>query len=276
MHSTSAPAGSVHRAASGETLSLTVLTLLLLLSQIEIRSHGRVVTPRAPVVHPRVLFLGNSLTYYNEMPWMLEQIAKSKNEPLSAVFVGRSGETLRQHWQETRAIEAIRARTSDFVVLQPQSTEIIRDPDTAARYARLLNEEIRKSGAKTILFLTWAPLDQPAPQAEFTRRSAALARDLGAIVAPVGVAWERLQKIGVPLFDGDVHPNVAGSYLEACVFFAIVTGKNPAGATYTFDVHFDIPEFYRRSLEQDRIDAATAAAIQRAAWDAVQEYRASR
>jgi hypothetical protein len=209
------------------------------------------------VVHPHILFLGNSLTYTNNMPSMVEQIARSKNEPLSTAFVGHGGELLMQHWQEGKALEAIRARNSDFVVLQPQSMEIIGNYDNAARHARLLSDEIHGNGARTVIFLTWAPLGQPAPQSEFTRRSVALAQQLGAIVAPVGVAWERLQKRGVRLFDGDVHPNTAGSYLAACVFFAIATGKTPVGATYA------------------PIDARTAAAIQRAAWDAVQEFRAA-
>src|SRR5438445_8613599 len=100
-----------------------------------------------------------------------------------------------------------------------------------------------------------------ASQAEYTARYRALARDIGAIIAPVGVAWQRLESQGIELFDGSgSHPNLAGSYLEACVFYATLTGKSPIGATHTFDLHFDIPEAYRESLQHDKVDARTAAA----------------
>ena len=205
------------------------------------------------VVRPHVLFLGNSLTYTNDMPQMVERIAQSKNVPLSVEFIGRGGALLMNHWQDEKALAAIRARNSDFVVLQPQSAELIGAYDNSARYAALLNDEIRRSGAKTVLFLTWAPLGQPVAQEDYTRRTDALARQLGAIVAPVGVAWERLQQRGVKLFGDNVHPNAAGSYLAACVFFSVATGKSPVGASYA------------------PVDRPTADAIQRAAWDAVRE-----
>lgn len=253
-----------------------LLALLLLApAQIEIRARGRLLTPVAPAVRPNILFIGNSLTYFNEMPWMVGEVAKSKNVPVGTTFVGRSGFSLRQHWDEGKAVAEIRTRRYDYVVLQPQSTEIISRPDETAQYARLFNGEIRKSGAKTVLFLTFAPRGY-VKQSQFNARYIALAKELKMMVAPVGIAWERLQKLGIDLFQDDVHPNVAGSYLAACVFFAIATGRTPEDATYTFDVHYDIPEIYRKSLEEDRIHPSTAAAIQREAWRAVQEFKPPR
>ena len=83
-----------------------------------------------------------------------------------------------------------------------------------------------------------------------------------------------LESRGIELFDGSgSHPNLAGSYLEACVFYATLTGNSPIGATHTFDMHFDIPEAYRQSLEREKLDARTAEAIQRAAWEAVRQER---
>ncbi len=220
----------------------------------------------------RILFLGNSLTYFNEMPWITEQVAASLGvaPTLRAVFSGASGMTLRQHWQRGRAVTEIREGQYAYVVLQPQSSEIIRTPGETFRYAELLDGEIRRSGAKTIVFSTWAPLEYGRTQGQYDEASRKLARELGAILAPVGTAWQALRKSGIELFDkSGVHPNLAGSYLTACVFVATVYKRSPAGAVHRFEVHFDIPEFYRQSLERESIPASTAEEIQRQAWLAV-------
>jgi hypothetical protein len=214
-----------------------------------------------------VLYIGNSLTYFNEMPWMTEEVARSLGKPLRAIFAGASGRNLRQQWEDPKVLQTMRDSHADFVVLQPQSSEILRDFDSVRRYARLLAAEARKNGAKPVVFMTWAV--EGMSQQEITRRYILLARELRAPIAPVGLAWENLQKRGINLFWDGTHPNVAGSYLAACVFYAVVTGESPAGATHTFDVKFTIPEFYRRSLETERIDTATAEEIQRVAWAAV-------
>ena len=110
----------------------------------------------------------------------------------------------------------------------------------------------------------------PHTQREYNARYAAVAAKLRVPLAPVGSAWQEVESKGIRLFDeSGVHPNVAGSYLYASVLYALIYNRSAAGATHTFDVHYAIPEFYRQSLEHDRIDAETAATIHRAAWAAV-------
>ena len=217
----------------------------------------------------RVLFIGNSLTYWNEMPWMLERVAESKNRTLKAAFSGGSGMSLKQHWQRGRALKAIGSERWDYVVLQGQSSEPTAAPNEFARYAKMFDAEIRKRGAKTILLETWAPQEAPERQAEISKRYADAARALGARLAPMAKAWHRTRAQGIETYGDHLHPSLAGSYLTACLFYALLFGQTPAGATHVFDVQFEIDEFYRRALEHDRIDAATAAAIQRIAWETV-------
>ena len=246
-------------------------------SRVEIRAGDRVFTNRADdpaALH--VLFLGNSLTYWNEMPWMLERISKGsvsgkpKPSPIAAEFVGGSGMSLRQHWERGPAVRAIRRRQWDFVVLQGQSKEPEGNRDEFFTYARRLDAEIRSSGAKTVLFLTWA--NRGTSQARITEAYRSLAREIGALVAPVGLAWQRLAGAGRDLYDASgIHSNLAGSYLSACVFYARLTGRSPEGLVHRFDVHFEIPEFYRESLERERLSDRAAREIQTAAWEAVRQ-----
>lgn len=238
-------------------------------SKIEIRSGDRVLTNRSPEKGAlRVLFVGNSLTYWNEMPWMVEQISANATPKLSTAFAGGSGMSLRQQWQSAKTLRTIREHPWDYVVLQGQSSEAERNQAEFLRYGSLLDAEIRKRGAKTVFFLTWA--NRGRPQGPVTERYRFLAKSRGALVAPVGVAWQELAKRGLDLYDGSgVHPNLGGTYLSACVFYALFTGKSPVGLPHEFDVDFEIDEFYRRDLESEKIPAADALAIQRAAWAAV-------
>lgn len=227
----------------------------------------------------RVLFIGNSLTYYNEMPWMAEQIASSlRFDPaLRTDSTVRGGASLRYHWEKGRAVRAIRDNRYAYVVIQPQSSEIMNAPEETLRYARLLNEEIRRSGAKTIVFQTWAPRGSKHAQSAYNARYEELARALGATVAPVGAAFEAMKKQEIATIDnGGVHANLAGSYLSACVFVATLYGRSPVGAVHTFDVKYDVKEAYRAELETRRLSPSEARALQEAAWVMVQDERRSR
>jgi len=261
----------------------TVLPILLLAaglasadekqpSKIEIRAGDRVLSNRPDDRGAiRVLFVGNSLTYWNEMPWLVEKISAMKTPRLSTSFVGGSGRSLRQQWQNAKTLRAIRERPWDYVVLQGQSSEPATNREEFARYGRLLDADIRKRGAKTVFFLTWA--NRGDPQGPITQRYLALARELDAMVAPAGIAWQELQKKGRELYDGSgVHPNLQGSYLSACVFYALFTGRSPVGLPHRFDVNFEIDEFYRRGLESERLSASDALEIQTAAWAAVGDF----
>lgn len=253
--------------ASG-LLLLALLPLAAQQPRVETRDGKRVITNARKIdaADTRILIVGNSLSYFNEMPWMLEQIARSKGKSLYAEFSGRSGRTMKQHWDHGLARKRIEIERWDFVVLQAQSSEAITAPETFAEYARKFDALIRKHGAKTVIVETWAPRMYRLRQREYTERYSSLTKELGATLAPVGTAWQRLEERGIKLFEDRTHPNVAGSYLFASVLYAIVFGQSPAGAVHTFDVNFSEREFFRRSLEEDTIDGVTAAQIQQEAW----------
>lgn len=255
-------------------LAAALLALASDTPRVETRDGRRTIT-NAPAVAANtrnILIVGNSLSYFNEMPWLLRQIAESKKAvpALYAEFSGGSGMSLEQHWKRGRARRRIEEQRWDYVVLQAQSTEAVRAPEVFEEYARKFDALIRANGAKTIIVETWAPLRYEFTQAQFRARYESVARKLNARLAPVGTAWQRLQSRGITLFDqSGVHPNVAGSYLYASVLWAIAYGRSAEGAVHAFDVKFAIPEFYRQSLERERIDAETAAAIHAEAWAAV-------
>jgi phospholipase/lecithinase/hemolysin len=115
-------------------------------------------------------------------------------------------------------------------VLQEQSTLPIKNASRMAENVRLFDEVIKRAGSKTVLYMTWARKNEPAAQRAIADAYTTIGKELGAIVVPVGLAWERFlaQHDKPVLHDRDQsHPTPAGSYLAACVFLAVLLNCNP-------------------------------------------------
>ena len=180
----------------------------------------------------RVLFIGNSFTARNDVPDRVAQLAESRGKTLQHRLISAGGASLRMHWNKGDAQKAIQQTRYDYVVLQEQSTLPIKNPLRMHENVRLFDQSIGASGAKTVLYLTWARQNEPAKQEAITRAYMSIGEELGAIVVPVGVAWQDfLRNNRRPvLHDADKsHPTLAGSYLAACVFFGALFDESPVG-----------------------------------------------
>jgi hypothetical protein len=198
-------------------------------------------TPAVP--RDRILFVGNSYTYFNNLPTVLEQFANQVQPgSLETKMVVAGGATLKSLWEAGEALKAIQKGGWTYVVLQEQSTlgrggsengiPKINDPAMFFEYARRFDAEIHKAGAQTVFYLTWARRDSPQNQANLTAAYASIAKELGAVLVPVGPAWEKSmgEKPGVVLHQVDSsHPTPAGTYLAASVFYAVLFKRDPAG-----------------------------------------------
>ena len=219
-----------------------------------------------------VLFLGNSLTYYNEVPRMTAAIAAQEPRPLRVEAVTMSGASLDQLWTSTRALEKLWTAHWDYVVLQDRGGSAPRTRAAAfALWVGRFAEEARKSGARVLLYMTWDPGHEAENAALFAR----VAAKAGARVVPVAAAWRELLAAGdfaTLEWDG-THPDLHGSYLVACSMFAAIYGKPPFEVPFTFPGLAVADEAYDEALRTQRLAPAQARAIQRAAWAAQQRWR---
>ena len=217
----------------------------------------------------KVLFIGNSHTYLNYMPQMFAALANSETGGFEVMVEQYTGEgaSLEWHWNNPQSREVILNRKWDYVVLQDRSGGPLEEPDLFTRHARLLDAEIQKQGAKTVLYMTWANRGRPHTQETLTAAYTNLAEELNATLAPVGIAWETVHRLA-PDFDlyhrDGRHANPAGSYVAACVFYAVLFNTNPEGLTGAFSYK----DKKRLDLEYDK-----AVLLQKAAWAAVNSIR---
>lgn len=202
---------------------------------------------------PRVLFIGNSFVYVNDLPGGLVKIARSLGGDLVVDSDSTGGSTLERHARDEGTRRKLAAGGWDFVVLQEQSQRPSFPSEQVARevvpFALELNGLVRAGDKKTrtVFYETWGRKDGDASncaqvpevctyagmQDRLSATYADLARRTSAVLAPVGTAWRkvRLAHPEIPLYDGDgIHPSPQGTYLAACVFYAVFFRKSSLGA----------------------------------------------
>ena len=212
----------------------------------------------------RVLFIGNSYTFFNDLPVLVSTIAASAKPSIiiETAQYTRAGYSLEQHWNEGQAVNEIR-KGWHFVVLQEYSTRPIQDPERMYEFARKFDAEIKASGAQTVFFMTWARQHLPDMIEGLAQAYTEIAAELGARLAPVGRAWEKSIEERPDLvlhLPDQSHPSVHGSYLAACVFFTVLTGKSPLGLAH------------EATGGLDQISERDIAFLQRIALATVEEY----
>ena len=177
----------------------------------------------APAVHSQdgpkdeinVLFIGNSLTYFNDLPKMVAALAKAdKQRPLYHERETPGGCTFEKHWKDGKALAKIQSRKWDYVILQDNSQGPLTKRDSMFDHGKKLDAEIKKQGAKTILYMTWALQNKPEDQAAISKAYLDLSAELKSQVAPVGNAWEAALGVDkkLALHSSDKkHPTRAGT-----------------------------------------------------------------
>jgi hypothetical protein len=206
-----------------------------------------------------VLFVGNSLTYANDLPEMVRALALASGETLRVETVAYPDWSLEDHWNSGDARATIQRGGWEVVVLQQGPSSL---PDSRALlidYARRFAGEIRAAGATPALYAVWP---SRARFGDFDRASESYrlaADEVDGMLLPAGEAWRAAWRADpeLPLYAADgLHPTVTGTYAAALVIYARLLGRSPVGAPSTLDL---------RNGDVVRIEPAVAEVLQRAA-----------
>ena len=197
----------------------------------------------------RVLFIGNSYTYYNLYPIILKEIAWHEGHELDCGYYTHGGYTIKQHLADRVSCDAIEMGGYDYAFLQDQSLHSLRigtdvDQDVVGYMGKMVAKVKEHSpNAKCFIELTWGRrngndnikgkkledlvnghpeffTDYTTNQRIMTKNTTAMAEQLGVGLSPVGLAWEivRRERPDIDMYTKDgSHPSYAGSYLSAAV-----------------------------------------------------------
>lgn len=208
----------------------------------------------------RVLFLGNSYTYTNNLPQMIANMASSVGDTLIFDQNTPGGYYLYEHWNDSNSTNKIKIGNWDDVVLQDQSLAPALPNDlffgNLMPYTYKLDSLINHYNdcVETVFYRTWGRKNgeitycsvyTPYPWPYFCSyasmdsvlkvRYQVMADSNNAIVSPVGSVWNYIRKNNpnIELYQIDEsHPSLLGTYAAACTFYAIIFRKNPLNISY--------------------------------------------
>ncbi|PKP19100.1 MAG: hypothetical protein CVU05_12070 [Bacteroidetes bacterium HGW-Bacteroidetes-21] len=203
----------------------------------------------------KILFIGNSYTYVNDLPNTLYQLALSGEDTIQYDSSAPGGYTFEQHAVYPATLAKITQDNWDYVILQEQSQLPSFPPDQVEvevyPFARKLDSLIHANHfcSQTMFFMTWGrkygdaincPYYPPLCSFEgMNQRLRESYLEMGVMneaeVAPVGAAWQRSRMADstLDLWSSDYsHPSVAGTYLTACVFYSSVYKKPCTGLPF--------------------------------------------
>lgn len=194
----------------------------------------------------RVLWVGNSYTYFHDLPKTVEMLAREQGVPLAVTPVLKGGERFKGHLQNPRLLQLLAAGGWDFVVLQEQSSLPSGPTDKVAQevypYALTLDNMAHAASpdVKVVYYMTWGhrggcvydmwgdyPLykNYEGMQQRLITSYTEMAYATGALCARVGVAWQEVvrERPDINLYEDDnFHPSEAGSWLAANVILGTI------------------------------------------------------
>jgi len=223
--------------------ALVLTTLLLCLSSISFATKKR------------ILFIGNSYIYVNDLPTTLYNLALSLGDTLEFDSNTIGGSTLNYHSTDAVSQAKIKQGNWDYIVLQEQSQMPAFDPSQVATdtypYAKKLCDTIHAYNpcGEVLFYMTWGRKNGDASncaayppictytgmQQRLRESYVEMADSNHASVSPVGVAWKtcRTSNPLIELYQSDEsHPSVFGTYLIANTFYSTIFHQSSVGASF--------------------------------------------
>ena len=169
----------------------------------------------------RTLFIGNSHTFYKDMPNIFKEICKKNGIDMQVAMLTKGGMGFDYHAENEQTRFNILFGEYDFIILQ-HVAHPMGEYEVMEEAADKIMSWIMQTGATPCYYMTWTEENNEQFQEEMSSRYRKLAKRHGCLVAPVGeIWWEEIHKNpSVDLyFEDRRHASPAGSRLVARVIF---------------------------------------------------------
>lgn len=243
---------------------LVLLALSAALSACNVDVGGGTTGPDPdPDAEVRILFIGNSLTYENDLPAMVKALSDSAGLPSTQVaMVAYPNFALEDHWNMGDARPTLGRGGWTHVVMQQGPSALEESRVSLLQWTATLSAEIRAHGGVPGMYMVWP---STARSFDFDRVSESYrlaAESVDGLLFPAGDAWRAAwrRNAGLALYGGDgFHPSALGTYLAALTIVAVIHERSPVGLARSIRV----------GSSTLAIPAATAAMLQEAAAEAL-------
>lgn len=207
----------------------------------------------------KVLFVGDSLTYYNDMSEIFEAMAKAAGKKIRVEAITKGGygivtfQANAMLWASV--LETLDAEQWDIVVMQTNRNHTVMGeyfpahPWDEMQAARRFAEIIDDHGAIPMLYSTFGVtkgsvtrdgytkvMDRKMHTDLVTAYNATVAERIGYTAVFTGATFNKIYEAEEPInlyHTDNSHPSYAGSYLVAADFYTVIFGESPVNIDYT-------------------------------------------
>ncbi|MFD2586778.1 SGNH/GDSL hydrolase family protein [Croceitalea marina] len=194
--------------------------LFLLISNFQLSIASKALFVDNPYQNLKVLFIGNSLTYTNNLPELVKKEALLQDIRLEMTMIAYPNYALIDHLNDGDIQKLIAENNYDFVVVQ-------QGPSSQAEGKKMLLEDgakIKKlcqdNGAEMVYFMVWPSKQYYYTYDDVIKNHIHAATSNEALLAPVGAIWKmHFDKTNDYSYYGadGFHPSLIGSKIAAKV-----------------------------------------------------------
>lgn len=173
----------------------------------------------------QLLFIGNSLTYTNNLPGILKNIAAAFNETIETTSLCYPNYGLEDHWNDGKIQKLINKGEFDYIIIQQGPSSQNEGKQMLIDYGSKIKRLTDKNGSQLVYFMVW-----PSKNYYYTFNGVIANHKLAAeindaLLFPVGEIWksydETKSEESLYSIDG-FHPSKTGSFLSALTMFKTI------------------------------------------------------
>ena len=194
----------------------------------------------------KILFIGNSYTFYNDLPKLLQALATENGHAVEYCEVLCGGRHLYDYLDRLDEYKAkldsiVETDSFDYAILQDHSVGAMIAPERFHDAVKRMKEKFGNRVNRIVLYETWGRKEGSETLAQYgwTRlgMTETIAREYrlcgennGCAVSPVGECFARVMELtdAIDLYNPDLtHPSYEGSCLAAIMHYAKIFGELP-------------------------------------------------
>ena len=166
----------------------------------------------------QILFIGNSLTYTNNLPELVENEAKEKGSLFKTKMIAKPNYALIDHWEEGEIKKEIESNNYDYVIFQQGPSSQEEGRNMLINDGKKLKKLCDKYNAQLCYFMVWPSQTYYYTYAGVIKNHKDAAELNNAILLPVGEKWKEhfdaTENFDYYSEDG-FHPSLKGSKVAA-------------------------------------------------------------
>ena len=228
-HETSSKRGTKSWGAYGRRMTRALVAILLVVLPATTACGQDTTAPDLDDAESRILFIGNSLTYENDLPGAVATVAGAVGRDVSVASVAWPNYALEDHWYDGIA-DVIRTLTPDVVVMQQGPSSLPESQVHLATWADSLSRVVKEIGGTPAMMMVWPPPGYSFDAVRDSYRGAA--EKIDGVFIPAGEALRALsvRAPGTSPYGPDAfHPSDAGTVLAAYVVVGTLFDDPVAG-----------------------------------------------